>query len=157
MIWGHGAAADEFAAYAPSLALFGPGLVFFTVHYLMLRGFYALERTRTVFWIQCAVAATNIVAALVLVRATDDAHTSPGPGLAYSASYLVGPRSPTPCCAARSAVCGTPTLVRFLVRLLIAAGGLDRRRRRVGATRLHRRRRRARTGWSPRRRLLSSV
>ena len=30
----------------------------------MLRGFYALERTRTVFWIQCAVAATNIVVAV---------------------------------------------------------------------------------------------
>ena len=41
--------------------------VFFTVHYLMLRGFYALEPTRTVFWIQCGVAATNIVVAVVLV------------------------------------------------------------------------------------------
>ena len=67
VIWGHGAASSTFTNYAPSLALFGPGLVFFTVHYLMLRGFYALERTRTVFWIQCAVAASNIVVALLLV------------------------------------------------------------------------------------------
>ena len=28
----------------------------------MLRGFYALEQTRTVFWIQCVIAATNIAA-----------------------------------------------------------------------------------------------
>ena len=46
--------------FAPTLALFGIGLVFFTVHYLTLRGFYALERTRTVFWIQCVVAVVNI-------------------------------------------------------------------------------------------------
>ena len=33
-----------------------PGLVPFTVHYLMQRGFYSLEATRRVFFIQCAVA-----------------------------------------------------------------------------------------------------
>ena len=30
----------------------------------MLRGFYALERTRTVFWVQCVIAATNIALAV---------------------------------------------------------------------------------------------
>ena len=40
----------------------------FTAHYLMLRGFYALEQNRRVFWIQCAIAATNIVAAVLLTR-----------------------------------------------------------------------------------------
>ena len=76
----HGAAADTFDHYVPSLALFGIGLVFFTVHYLMLRGFYALELTRTVFLIQCAVAATNIVAALLLVRAATAAEHRAGAG-----------------------------------------------------------------------------
>ena len=52
-IWGYGAGDDSYQNFAPTLALFGIGLVFFTVHYLMLRGFYALERTRTVFFIQC--------------------------------------------------------------------------------------------------------
>ncbi len=47
-----------------SLALFAPGLVLFTTHYLMLRGFYALERTRTVFWVQCVIGATNITLAV---------------------------------------------------------------------------------------------
>ena len=63
MLWGHGAGRADYDLYVPTLSLFGPGLVFFTVHYLMLRGFYALERTRTVFFIQCGVAATNITAA----------------------------------------------------------------------------------------------
>ena len=34
------------SSFAPTIALFGPALVPFTVHYLMLRGFYALEATR---------------------------------------------------------------------------------------------------------------
>ena len=64
VLFGYGAAADYVDNYVPSLALFGGGLVVFTVHYLMLRGFYAVEQTRAVFVIQCAVSATNIVAAL---------------------------------------------------------------------------------------------
>ena len=61
VIWGYGSAAADFANFAPSLALFGVGLVLFTAHYLLLRGFYALEQNRRVFWIQCVIAATNIV------------------------------------------------------------------------------------------------
>ena len=53
VIWGYGAGAETYQNFAPTLALFGIGLVFFTVHYFMLRGFYALEQTRTVFFIQC--------------------------------------------------------------------------------------------------------
>ncbi len=64
VIWGYGAGKDNYEVFAPTLALFGIGLVFFTVHYLMLRGFYALERTRTVFLIQCVIAAVNVAAAL---------------------------------------------------------------------------------------------
>jgi putative peptidoglycan lipid II flippase len=120
LMWGYGAAAQSFDLYAPSLALFGGGLVFFTVHYLMLRGFYALELTRTVFFIQCAVAATNIVAAVVLVRATDPEHTSPALVLAYTASYLVGAIVSYGVLRRRLGGLRTPTLVRFVVRLAIA-------------------------------------
>jgi putative peptidoglycan lipid II flippase len=90
VLFGYGAAAPYVENYVPSLALFGPGLVVFTVHYLMLRGFYALEQTRTVFLIQCAVAATNILAAVLLVAATDDRGTSPALVAAYACAYLVG-------------------------------------------------------------------
>src|SRR5665648_234495 len=61
LVFGYSADKDSFRDFAASLALFAPGLVFFTTHYLMLRGFYALERTRTVFWVQCVISATNIV------------------------------------------------------------------------------------------------
>ena len=122
VIWGFtGEAAETFDHYAPSLSLFGIGLVFFTVHYLMLRGFYALELTRTVFWIQCAVAGTNIAAAVLLVREATAEQTSPALVLAYSASYLVG--SVISYAVLRRLLGGlrTPTLVRFLVRMLLAA------------------------------------
>lgn len=122
VLWGlFGAGADTFDRFVPSLSLFGIGLVFFTVHYLVLRGFYALELTRTVFFIQCAVAGTNIVAAVLLVREATDAETSPALVLAYSASYLVGSVVSYAVLRRRLGGLRTPTLVRFLVRLLIAA------------------------------------
>ena len=40
---------SDYGNFAPSLALFALGLVLFTAHYLVLRGFYALEQNRRVF------------------------------------------------------------------------------------------------------------
>jgi putative peptidoglycan lipid II flippase len=117
-----GAVRDNFQLFTLSLALFGPAILLFTVHYLMLRGFYALERTRTVFFIQCAVAATNIVVAVALVSATDPEHTSPALVVAYAASYAVG--SVLSYAVLRRLLGGleTPTLLRFLVRAGVAVG-----------------------------------
>jgi putative peptidoglycan lipid II flippase len=119
VVWGHGAAAEAFTRYVPSLALFGGGLVFFTVHYLMLRGFYALEETRTVFFIQCAVAATNIAAAVLLVAAANDEDTSPALVLAYTAAYVVGSAISYAVLRRRLGGLESPRLVRFLVRLAL--------------------------------------
>ncbi len=122
VVFGYGAASRTFADFAASLALFAPGLVFFTVHYLMLRGFYALERTRTVFWVQCVIAATNITLAVLVTSMVDPQHTAPGLVVAYGGSYAVG--AVCSYLLLRSVLGGleTPRLVRFLVRLLIAAG-----------------------------------
>ncbi len=121
VIWGYGAGSSDYGLFAPSLALFGIGLVFFTCHYLTLRGFYALERTRTVFVIQCVIAAVNIVAAIVLVRESTAEETSPALVLAYATSYAVG--SVLSYLVLRRLLGGLQTarLVRFLVRLLVAA------------------------------------
>ncbi len=122
VVWGWGAGRDEFELFAPTLSLFGVGLLFFTVHYLILRGFYALERTRTVFWIQCVIAATNVAAAVVLVSLATAEDTSPALVLAYTASYVVG--SVLSYLVLRHLLGGLETgrLARFLVRLVIAAG-----------------------------------
>ncbi len=122
VIWGHGAGADLYHRYVPTLSLFGGGLVFFTVHYLMLRGFYALEATRTVFWIQCGVAATNIVVAVVFVAQADAEDTSPALVLAYTAAYAVGSALSYAVLRGRLGGLGTAGSLPFLGRLVIAVG-----------------------------------
>ncbi len=123
VVWGwNGEAADTIQLYVPSLRLFGLGLVFFTVHYLVLRGFYALELNRTVFVIQCAVALTNVLAAITLVRATDAEHTAPALVLAYTASYAVGALTSYAVLRRRLGGLETRRLVRFLIRVVLAGG-----------------------------------
>jgi putative peptidoglycan lipid II flippase len=121
VVWGWGAGRNDFGLFAPTLSLFGVGLVFFTVHFLTLRGFYALERTRTVFWIQCVIATTNVAAAIILVSLATAEDTSPALVLAYTASYVVG--STLSYLVLRRLLGGLETrrLVRFVVRLILAA------------------------------------
>jgi putative peptidoglycan lipid II flippase len=120
VLFGYGATATTFDHYVPSMILFGPGVVFFTVHYLMLRGFYALEQNRTVFFVQCAIAVTNVVVAVLLVSRATPAQTSPALVVAYLASYVIGSAASYLLLRRRLGGLETPALVRFLVRLVIA-------------------------------------
>ena len=120
--WGD---ADTAATFAPTLALFGPALVFFTIHYFMLRGFYAMEMTRLVFFIQLAVSLTNVAVALALVPSRPPEDTAPMLVIAYLSSYVVG--AVVSLVLLRRTVGGlqVPQLLRFLVRMaivLVAAG-----------------------------------
>ncbi|WP_166135145.1 murein biosynthesis integral membrane protein MurJ [Nocardioides ochotonae] len=119
ILFGFGASADSIGAYAPTLAVFGPGILLFTVHYLVLRGFYALEQTRTVFLNQCWVALTNVVVALAAVRAVDPEHTAPALAAAYAASYLVGSVLSYTVLRRRVGTLDDARLVRFLARLAL--------------------------------------
>jgi putative peptidoglycan lipid II flippase len=120
-LWGWGAGRTSVPLFVPSLALFGPALVFFTVHYLMLRGFYALEQTRLVFLIQCAISATNIVAAVWLVSRTTPDQTAPSLVLAWLASYVVGSAISYTVLHRTLGGLDTARLVRFLVRMVLVA------------------------------------
>lgn len=89
--WGaSGALEDGTDMFVPTLICFAPAMLFFTVHYLMLRGFYAQELNRLVFFIQVAVSATNIVMALLLVNSGPPEETAPRLALAYGCAYAVG-------------------------------------------------------------------
>jgi putative peptidoglycan lipid II flippase len=123
LVFGHGAAASSFTLYAPTLTLFGIALAFFTVHYLMLRGFYALEQTRTVFLIQCVVAAVNIAAAWLLVQQVSPVGTSPALVVAYGAAYAVGATLSFLVLRRVVGGLGGRGLLRFLVRALLAVAG----------------------------------
>jgi putative peptidoglycan lipid II flippase len=122
IVWGYAAASETYRDFAVSLALFAPGLVFFTVHYLMLRGFYALERTRTVFWVQCVIAAVNIVLAVLVTSRVGPADTAPGLVTAYAGAYAVGALLSYQLLRRLLGGLETPLLVRFAVRMLLAAG-----------------------------------
>ncbi len=122
VVFGWLANKESYVDYVGPLSLFAVGLVFFTVHYLMLRGYYSLERTRTVFWVQCVIAAVNIVLAVVVTRAVSSEQTASGLVVAYAGAYAVG--AVVSYALLRRLLGGleTPVLMRFLGRLLTAAG-----------------------------------
>jgi len=118
---------DAGAAFAPTLAVFGPALVFFTIHYCMLRGFYAMEMTKLVFFIQLAVSLTNIAVATALVPSRPPEQAAPLLVVAYLSSYVVGAGASFVLLRRTVGGLETPQLVRFLVRMalvLVAAGAV---------------------------------
>lgn len=117
-----GAGGESYAAFAPTMALFGLGVVLFTAHYLALRGYYAMEQTRRVFWIQCVIAAVNVGAALLLVRGASPAETAPRLVVAYVLAYGVGVALSWAVLARTVGDVALRHLVRFLVRLALAVG-----------------------------------
>ncbi|HSJ20934.1 MAG TPA: murein biosynthesis integral membrane protein MurJ [Nocardioidaceae bacterium] len=121
IVYGWGAASEAYPEYALPMALFGVGLVFFTVHFVMLRGFYSLERTRTVFWVQCVIAATNITLAVVLTRNVAGGDVASALVVAYIGAYAVG--AALSYAVLRHLLGGleTPRLVRFAAKLVVAA------------------------------------
>jgi putative peptidoglycan lipid II flippase len=123
IVWAYGSASTSYTRFVSSLSLFAISLVFFTVHYLMLRGFYALEQTRRVFYIQCVVAVVNIVAAVVLTRDIDAAETAPRLVIAYTLSYAVGAVLSYRQLSVQVGGLGGQRLLRFAVRIGLAVGG----------------------------------
>ena len=101
-----------------TVAAFAPAMVFFAVYYMTLRGFYALENTRTPFLIELAVAGTNIVAALVLTSLVSPRNVPVALALALGAAYLVGATLSSTLLPG-TVVFGTGMRL-FLVRLAIA-------------------------------------
>lgn len=93
VIAGYGAGANNTDLMAYTLMALALGLVPFTVQYFQLRTFYAFEDTRTPFFLQCVIAATNIAAAIIgvqVVLGPDNLRFSGiALGGAYALAYLV--------------------------------------------------------------------
>ncbi len=122
LVWSYGSAEDTASDFVPSVSLFAIGILFFTTHYLVLRGFYALERTRQVFWNQCAIAAVNIGAAIALTRDIDPAETAPRLVVAYAAAYALGAALSYRQLSGIVGGLGGRDLLRFAVRMVIVVG-----------------------------------
>jgi murein biosynthesis integral membrane protein MurJ len=116
-----GAAVGHTSLLGATIVAFAPGMLMFSVHYMMLRGFYALEDTRTVFVIQCIVAAVNIACAVTLTVLVDARYAAPMLALAYGASYAAGAVVSTRVLSRRLGGLDGAELTRFVARVVAAA------------------------------------
>lgn len=141
VMYSYGEQAGETGQIAATVAAFAPGLVLFTVHYLMLRGFYATEDTRTPFFIQVGLAGVNVAAGIALTRGAEPDQVSIRLALAYGLAYAVGAAASATLLSRRvgtlfgrdvaayairlAAACGVSAGVMLLARLALATAGVD--------------------------------
>lgn len=91
VLFGNGRGAVDAPLIGWTLMAFAVGLVPFTLHYICLRAFYALEDTRSTFFLQCMVSAANIVLAIAFVIPVDrPTWVAPGLAIAYALAYVLG-------------------------------------------------------------------
>jgi murein biosynthesis integral membrane protein MurJ len=121
VLFGYGAGAGDTRTVGLTIMAFAPGMLMFSVHYLVLRGFYAIEDTRSPFLIQCAVAAVNVVLAFALTALFDPLYAAPALALAYGASYTTGAVLSSRVLVQRLGPGASLGLTRFLTRVAIAA------------------------------------
>ena len=91
LAFGNGNGALDYRFISWALFAFAIGLVPFTIQYVCLRAFYALEDTRSTFLLQLAIAAINAGLALLFVFTINrPGLVAAGLALAYSLSYVIG-------------------------------------------------------------------
>lgn len=121
VMFGWGAGSGDTTSLGTTMVAFAPGMLMFSLHYMLLRGFYAIEDTKTVFFIQCAVAAVNVALAIALTTAVSPQRAAPVLALAYGASYLTGALLSLWVLSARLGGMDAAGLTRSVVRLATAA------------------------------------
>jgi putative peptidoglycan lipid II flippase len=87
---GVGSLGGQTLAIGHTIQAFSLAMVTFTVHYLMLRGFYANEDNRTPFFIQVVIATVNIGVAYQFATSVEPDRVAMTLALAYGIAYLVG-------------------------------------------------------------------
>ncbi len=121
VIFSWGEAVGDTGSLGQTLVAFAPGMLMFSIHYVVLRGFYALEDTRTPFFVQCAIAAVNIVLAITLTAVVQPEYVAPALAVAYGSSYAVGALVSIALLSRRLGGLAGRELVRFVVRVATAA------------------------------------
>jgi putative peptidoglycan lipid II flippase len=103
------------------LGAFALGLPAFSAQYLALRGFYALEDTRTPFLLQVGIAATNVALALLAYAVLPLRWRVVGMAASYALTYYVGLGLSTAVLRRRIGGVDGHRVVRTWVRLAVAA------------------------------------
>lgn len=119
-LFSYGALAGGTGPIGATLVAFAPGVVAFCVHYLVLRGFYALEDTRTPFLVQVVVSAVNIAVAVALTVGAPSGQVATRLALAYGAAQLVGAVASVVILSRRLGRADGPGSASFAARLVVA-------------------------------------
>lgn len=91
LLFKQGAGSEDWIYVAWALMGFAVGLIPFTLHYVCLRTFYALEDTRSTFFLQVIIAVANAALALVLVLVINrPSLIAAALAVAYSLAYGLG-------------------------------------------------------------------
>ncbi|MEY9943780.1 murein biosynthesis integral membrane protein MurJ [Kitasatospora sp. GAS1066B] len=115
-----GSAAHGTTAVGFMLSAFALGLIPYSVQYVLLRGFYAYEDTRTPFSNTVWVAAAQAAAALLCFLLLPAQWAVTGMALGYGASYLVGVAVALPKLKLRIGGLDTARIAKTYARLAIA-------------------------------------
>ncbi|MBA3265538.1 MAG: murein biosynthesis integral membrane protein MurJ [Nocardioidaceae bacterium] len=122
LLFGYGAAQGDTGPLGQTMIAFAPGMIMFSIHYLALRGFYALEDTRTTFFIQCLISVVNMGSVIALTSLITAPYTAPALAAAYGTSYLVGGVVSSSVLARRLGGLAQRELATYVARLALAAG-----------------------------------
>lgn len=107
------------AGIGQTISTFSLAMVAFTVHYMMLRGFYANEDTRTPFFIQLVIATVNIVSAIVLSSMVEPYGVAMMLALSYGIAYVVGSILSVTLLARTVGSVVDSEMINFVVRLIL--------------------------------------
>ena len=121
LAFGFGRGAQDAGFVGGALMALAVGLVPFTIQYLCLRAFYALEMNRTTFFLQCLIAGSNVLFATTAVLLLDrPSLVATGLAASYSAAYLIGVLVSFRRLRRELPDLSSEALVRHCVRLLLA-------------------------------------
>ncbi len=86
----YGGAAGEQRLLETTVIAFAPAVVFSTMHYMMLRGFYALEDTKTPFYLQIFLVAINLGLAFALTPLVAPMYVAAVLAVIFTFTYAIG-------------------------------------------------------------------
>lgn len=113
------ASSENTVAIGTTITAFSLVTVGFSLHYVVLRGFYSLEDTKTPFHIQLVIAVVNIGLAYTLTRIVEPLWVSTSLALALGPAYLVGLALAMWIISRRTHALIDETMLSFAIRLVI--------------------------------------
>lgn len=121
LAFGHGRASNDWTFIALTLVAFAVGLVPYTIQYVYLRGYFALEDTRTPFFLQVLISGLSVVLGVAMIALDPNPLTvAPRLALAYAGSYYVGAIATHYALKRRLPGLSGGELLRHLVQLTVA-------------------------------------